>query len=113
MNNPNNEFSTPETTSGSEGDDVTFATKNGIPIFMASPTGEFKKYDPTTGETSMVGDIVVDPKYTTYHEIKSYQIYEMLTKLFPDKNEMDIVKSKVKNTNSWMDVFLDLRGKNI
>ena len=104
INNPNNEFSTPGNTTG-PGDDVTFAVNNGIPIFVAAPTGEVKKYDPSTNITSFVGNISVDPKYETAQWYQNTLIWNLLDKQYPDINKIDIIKAKVEYSNSLYDML--------
>ena len=108
VNNPNEEFSTPTDTTGPEGNDITFSSKNNIPIFLATPTGKLKKYDPFTNEVSVIGDIMVDPKYTTYQKIGNTLFWNLIDTQYPNIDKMDIVKAYTKYQNSLYDTLKEL-----
>lgn len=51
---------------------------NNIPLYLATPIGELKLYTPNSGNTSgkVISDqLVVDPKYTAYNQIKNTLIW--------------------------------------
>ena len=100
----NNQFSYPGWTTGDDGEsDVGFVNDTGIQLYLAAPTGELKLYNSDSVEfsgTIISKDLVVDPKITTYHEIKNTLIWNLIETNFPDLDKMDIVKSKLEYPNS-------------
>lgn len=112
VDDPNNQFSYPGWTSGDNGNsDTNFADSNNIPLYLATPIGELKLYTPNSGNTSgkVISDqLVVDPKYTAYNQIKNTLIWGLLDKQFPAIDKMDIVKAKVKHPDSLFEMLKEL-----
>ena len=104
VDNFNDIFSNPENTAvpGSGGD--TGGSDNcGLPVYLATPYGNLRKYTPNSGNWDgdlISSDLVVDPKYTAYQQIRNTLIWRLLDFKYPSMDKMDIIRARVKHPNS-------------
>ncbi len=120
VEHPNNILSNPQNTTGTDGNsDTNFTETTGVTIYGAMPTGELWKYikgDNEVTGTIVTTDLVIDPKYSVYHQFKNTLLWPLLVNKYAsstntEKNEdfkMDIIKARVNHPNSIYDMMKEV-----
>ena len=101
VDNLNEDFSTSITTTG-PGDDISFAQRNNIPIYVATPTGKLKQYDPSTQTETLVSEqLVKDHSFMQYEKLKNTLAWNLIVNNYPKIDKMDIVEAYEKDGSTY------------
>ena len=112
IDNYNDIFSNPENTAiPGSGGDTTGSDNCGLPVYLATPYGNLRKYTPYSSnlDGDLVSDsLVIDPQYTAYQQISNTLIWPLLDYKYPSIDKMDIIRARVAYPDSLYNMLKEL-----